>query len=85
MIFFWMWTSFFGGVKIFTFKGSFAEDLARICFYYVSIMFFMNALQTLTTGGDPWGFFELVFHLVFVRFVYEAALAIIRFCKSNTK
>lgn len=71
--------------NFFTFKGSFAEDLARICFYYVSIMFFMNALQTLTTGGDPWGFFELVFHLVFVRFVYEAALAIIRFCKSNTK
>ncbi|MBO7664291.1 hypothetical protein J6S46_00290 [Candidatus Saccharibacteria bacterium] len=71
--------------NFFLFKGNFAEDLARICFYYVSISFFMEALKTLTTGGDPWAFFEKVFYLVFVRFVYEAALTIIRFCKSNTK
>ncbi|MDO4760119.1 MAG: hypothetical protein Q4A33_02345 [Candidatus Saccharibacteria bacterium] len=71
--------------NFFLFKGNFAEDLARICFYYVSLQYVMDGLKTLTTGGDPWGFFSLIFHLVFIRFVYEAALTIIRFCKSNTK
>lgn len=67
------------------FKANFAEDLARIVFYYMSIAKFMEALQTLTTGGDPWGFFILLFELVFIRFVYETVLAGLRFAKSNTK
>ena len=67
------------------FKANFAEDLARIVFYYMSIEKLMNALQTLTTGGDPWGFFGLLFELVFIRFVYETVLAGLRFAKSNTK
>lgn len=71
--------------NFFLFKGNFAEDLARMTFYYVSISFVMDALKTLTTYGDPWGFFEKMFYLVFVRFVYEAARTIISYCKSNTK
>ncbi|MBR5647855.1 hypothetical protein IKW73_02890 [Candidatus Saccharibacteria bacterium] len=67
------------------FKANFAEDLAKIVFYYMSIAKFMNALQTLTTGGDPWGFFGLLFELVFIRFVYETVIAGLRFAKSNTK
>lgn len=61
------------------------DDLAAIVYYYVSIMFTMNALETLTTGGDPWGFFGLIFHLVFVRFVYKVVLTVVNYCKSNTK
>lgn len=71
--------------NFFLFKANFAEDLARIVFYYISIETVMNSLKTLTTGGDPWGFFRGLFELFFIRFVYEAALAIIRFCLSNTK
>ena len=71
--------------NFFLFKGNFAEDLAKIVFYYMSIAKFMEALQTLTTGGDPWGFFILLFELVFIRFVYETVLAGLRFVKSNTK
>ncbi|MBR5027002.1 hypothetical protein IKX64_00165 [Candidatus Saccharibacteria bacterium] len=71
--------------NFFLFKGNWAEDLARLVFYYVSISYAMSALQTLTTGGDPWGFFEGVFYLVFIRFVYEAAVTIIRFCKGDKK
>lgn len=61
------------------------DDLAKIVYYYVSIMYAMNALETLTTGGDPWGFFGTIFQLVFIRFVYKTALIIIDFCRSNTK
>lgn len=71
--------------NFFLFKGNFAEDLARLCFYYISITYIMNGLQTLTTGGDPWGFFSTIFYLVFIRFVYEAAVTIIRFCKGDKK
>ena len=71
--------------NLFLFKGNWALDLASIVFYFVSIETIMRALQTLTTGGDPWGFFRLMFELVFIRFVYEAAKAIIGFCLSNTK
>ncbi len=71
--------------NFFLFKGSFAEDLARIAFYYMSIEKFLVALKTLTTGGDPWGFFSLLFEMVFIRFVYETVLVGLRFCKSNTK
>ena len=71
--------------NFFLFKGNFAEDLARICFYYIAIYLVMNALQTLTTGGDPWGFFTTLFSIAFYRFVYEAAIAIIRFCKGEKK
>ncbi len=67
------------------FKGSFAIDLAKIVFYYMSIATLMDALKTLTTGGDPWGFFELLFSLVFIRFVYETVLVGLRFAISNTK
>ncbi len=67
------------------FKANFAEDLAKIVFYFMSIEKLMNALQTLTTGGDPWGFFGLLFEMVFIRFVYETVLAGLRFAKSNTK
>lgn len=67
------------------FKANFAIDLAKIVFYYMSIAKFMEALQTLTTGGDPWGFFTLLFELVFIRFVYETVLAGLRFALSNTK
>ncbi len=67
------------------FKASFAIDLAKIVFYYMSIAKVMEALQTLTTGGDPWGFFELLFQLVFIRFVYETVLVGLRFAISNTK
>ena len=71
--------------NFFLFKANFAEDLAKIVFYYMSIAKFMEALKTLTTGGDPWKFFELLFELVFIRFVYETVLAGLRFVKSNTK
>ena len=71
--------------NLFLFKGNWALDLASIVFYFISIETIMHALQTLTTGGDPWGFFRLMFELVFIRFVYEAAKAIIGFCLSNTK
>ena len=71
--------------NFFLFKGNFAEDLARIVFYYMSIEKLMLALQTLTTGGDPWGFFGLLFQLVFIRFVYETVIAGLKFAKSNTK
>ena len=71
--------------NFFLFKGNFAEDLARICFYYISINYALLGLKTLTTGGDPWGFFETVFYLFFIRFVYEAAVTIIRFCKGDKK
>ncbi len=71
--------------NFFLFKGSWALDLASIVYYFISIETIMHALQTLTTGGDPWGFFRLMFELVFIRFVYEAAKAIIGFCLSNTK
>lgn len=71
--------------NFFLFKANFAEDLARIVFYYMSIAKLMEAFQTLTTGGDPWGFFILLFELVFIRFVYETVLAGLRFVKSNTK
>lgn len=71
--------------NFFLFKGNWAEDTAKLVFYYVSIEYIMQALKTLTTGGDPWGFFGLLFHLVFIRFVYEAALTIIRFCKGDKK
>lgn len=71
--------------NFFLFKANFAEDLAKIVFYYMSIARFMNALQALTTGGDPWKFFELLFELVFIRFVYETVIAGLRFAKSNTK
>ena len=71
--------------NFFLFKGNWAEDLAKLSFYYISINYIMDALKSLTTYGDPWTFFELMFYLVFIRFVYEAALTIIRFCKSNTK
>lgn len=67
------------------FKANFAIDLAKIVFYYMSIAKFMEALQTLTTGGDPWGFFILLFELVFIRFVYETVLAGLNFALSNTK
>ncbi|MBR6532501.1 hypothetical protein IKT64_01895 [Candidatus Saccharibacteria bacterium] len=69
--------------NFFLFKGNFAEDLARICFYYVSFTYLMNGLKTLTTYGQPWAAFETFFYLVFIRFVYEAAIAIIRFCKGK--
>ena len=71
--------------NFFLFKGNFAEDLAKIVFYYMSIEKLMQALQTLTTGGDPWGFFGLLFQLVFIRFVYETVIAGLKFAKSNTK
>ena len=71
--------------NFFLFKGNFAEDLARICFYYISIVYVMDGLKTLTTYGDPWGFFSTIFYLVFIRFVYEAAITIIRFCKGEKK
>lgn len=71
--------------NFFLFKGNWAEDLARLVFYYISIFYALTALKTLTTGGDPWGFFEGVFYLVFIRFVYEAAVTIIRFCKGDKK
>ena len=67
------------------FKANFAIDLAKIVFYYRSIAKFMEALQTLTTGGDPWGFFILLFEMVFIRFVYETVLAGLNFALSNTK
>ena len=71
--------------NFFLFKGNWGLDLASIVYYFISIETVMRALQTLTTGGDPWGFFRLMFELVFIRFVYEAATAIIGFCYSNTK
>ena len=71
--------------NFFLFKGNWAEELARLVFYYISIFYALTALKTLTTGGDPWGFFEGVFYLVFIRFVYEAAVTIIRFCKGDKK
>ena len=71
--------------NFFLFKANFAEDLAKIVLYFMSIEKLMNALQTLTTGGDPWGFFGLLFEMVFIRFVYETVLAGLRFAKSNTK
>ena len=71
--------------NFFLFKANFAEDLARIVFYFLSIEAVLNSLKTLTTGGDPWGFFEGLFSLVFIRFVYETATTIIRFCITNTK
>ena len=71
--------------NFFLFKGNFAVDLAKIVFYFMSIEKFMEALQTLTTGGDPWGFFILLFEMVFIRFVYETVLVGLRFALSNTK
>lgn len=71
--------------NFFLFKANFAEDLAKIVFYYMSIAKFMEALKTLTTGGNPWDFFILLFELVFIRFVYETVLVGLRFAKSNTK
>ena len=65
------------------------DTLAAVCFanalssYLTAIV--VESLQTLANGGDPWGIFRLRFELVFIRFVYQAAKAIIGFCLSNTK
>ncbi len=66
------------------FKANFAEDLASIIYYYLSIKVVFASCKNFGTSYGFWYFLvELVGQLVWYRFVYEVVKAILAFVKKK--
>jgi hypothetical protein len=71
---------------LFTMKGNFALDLAKIILYYMSIKLVITSFEPVAAGSAH-AFYHFVVDviggLVWYRFVYEIITAVVKFCKGD--
>lgn len=66
--------------NFFTVKGGFAEDLAKIVYFYMSIKTLIASFELLSSPSNGFWLFltTAVGQLIWYRFVYEVIIAVIK-------